>query len=157
MELRFILDAMLGSLARWLRICGYDAEYPGNISDEELIRLASSEGRILLTRDELLYRKAMREGLESFLVEGERDAEMLRSVARRFNLKLDPEKSRCPLCGAELKAADKETVKDKVPTRTLKAYEDFWICNSCGQVYWKGSHWRSILEIVEEATGGERS
>lgn len=156
MEPRFLLDAMLGSLARWLRICGYDAEYPGNIPDEELITLASKEGRILLTRDELLYRKAVREGLESLLVEGGSDAEMLRSVSMRFNLKLNPERSRCPLCGAELKAADREAVRDKVPTRTLKAYEDFWICTSCDQIYWKGSHWRSILEMVEEATGGER-
>lgn len=156
MEPRFLLDAMLGSLARWLRICGYDAEYPGNISDEELIRLASIEGRILLTRDELLHRKAMREGLESFLVEGGSDAEMLRSVSRRFNLKLDPERSRCPICGAELKAADRETLRGRVPTRTLKAYDDFWICTSCGQVYWRGSHWKSILEMVE-AAGRERS
>ncbi|MEM2126649.1 MAG: Mut7-C RNAse domain-containing protein, partial [Candidatus Bathyarchaeia archaeon] len=77
-------------------------------------------------------------------------------VSMRFNLKLDPERSRCPICGAELKAADREAVRGKVPTRTLKAYEDFWICTSCGQVYWKGSHWKSILEMVEEATGGER-
>lgn len=156
MEPSFLLDAMLGSLARWLRIFGYDAEYPGNVSDEELIRLASLEGRILLTRDELLYRKAIREGLESFLVEGDSDAEMLRSVYKKFNLKLDPERSRCPLCGAELRAADREEVRDRVPKRTLKAYEDFWICTSCGQVYWKGSHWRSILEMVEEVRGGER-
>ena len=148
---QFLLDGMLGALTRWLRICGYDAEYLRNASDEELIRKAVDGGRILLTRDRLLYRKAVRAGAEAFFIEGDGDIEKLASVSRRFNLELDPEKSRCPQCDATLVAVEKEAIEGKVPSRTLEAYDEFWICESCGKVYWKGSHWKNIVETVEEA------
>jgi len=148
---QFLLDGMLGALTRWLRICGYDAEYLRNASDEELIRKAVDGERILLTRDRLLYRKAVRAGAEAFFIEGDGDIEKLASVSRRFNLELDPEKSRCPQCDATLVAVEKEAIEGKVPSRTLEAYDEFWICESCGKVYWKGSHWKNIVETVEEA------
>jgi len=56
----FLIDGMLGSLNRWLRICGFDAKYIQNAPDEELLDMAKREGRALLTRDRLLYRKALR-------------------------------------------------------------------------------------------------
>jgi hypothetical protein len=149
---RFLLDGMLGGLARWLRICGYDAKYLRRASDEELLGRASGEGLVLLTRDKLLHRKALRAGLESFLVEGETDAEKLASVSRRFGLSLDPECSRCPECGELLRMAEREEVYDRVPPRTYEAYDEFWVCGSCGKVYWRGSHWRNIVETVEEAS-----
>lgn len=149
---RFLLDGMLGALARWLRICGYDAEYIRSVPDEELIRRAAEEGRVLLTRDRLLYRKAVRAGVEALMVEGESDAEKLASVSRRFSLELDPERSRCPQCDAPLAAVDREAVQGKVPPRTFEAYDEFWVCSSCGKVYWRGSHWRNIVETVKEAS-----
>jgi len=151
MRPQFLLDGMLGSLTRWLRICGYDAEYLRNASDEELIRRAIDKRRILLTRDRLLYRKAVRAGAEAFFIEGDGDIEKLASVSRRFRLELDPEKSRCPQCDAALVVVEKEAVEGKVPARTLEVYDEFWICESCGKVYWKGSHWKNIVETVEEA------
>lgn len=147
----FLLDGMLGALARWLRICGYDAEYVNDASDEELIRRATAEGRVLLTRDRLLYRKAVKAGAEALLVEEGTDAEKLASVSRRFDLVLDPERSRCPRCDAPLEVVDREGVRGKVPPRSLEAYDMFWICRSCGKVYWRGSHWGKIVETVEEA------
>jgi len=151
MRPQFLLDGMLGSLTRWLRICGYDAEYLRNASDEELIRRAIDKRRILLTRDRLLYRKAIRAGAQAFFIKGNSDTEKLASVSRKFRLDLDPEKSRCPQCDATLAVVEKEAVEGKVPSRTLEAYNEFWICVSCGKVYWKGSHWRNIIETVDEA------
>jgi len=152
MSPRFLLDGMLGALTRWLRICGHDSKYLRNISDVELIHRAAEEDRILLTRDQLLFRKAIRAGMEAFLVEGESDVDKLASVSRRFKLILDPEKSICPECNAILISVNKEAVRGKVPPRTYEAYAKFWVCNACGKVYWRGSHWKNILETIEEAS-----
>jgi len=142
---------MLGGLARWLRICGYDAVYVRKASDEELIERASKEGFVLLTRDRLLYRKAIRAGLVAQLVEGGGEARSLAAISRRCNRDLDPECSRCPNCGASLRSEDKTALYYRIPLRTYEAYDDFWVCDSCGKVFWRGSHWRNIVEMVEEA------
>jgi len=148
---KFLLDGMLGSLARWLRICGYDAEYVQSLPDDELLDRAADGGSILLTRDDLLSRKAQRAGLESFIVVGDGDAEGLASVARRFHLELDTVSSRCPVCGGSLSKVVKDELTDKVPTGTLEAYDEFWVCDSCGKVFWRGSHWRNIQATIDEA------
>ena len=150
---KFLLDGMLGTLTRWLRICGYDAEYVQSVPDADLIHRASDEKRILLTRDRLLYRKALRAGLKAHFVKGRGDAEKLASVASRFDLMLDPGCSLCPQCGAPLATVDKQEVRDRVPAHTFEAYDEFWTCESCGKVYWRGSHWRNIVETVETAAG----
>lgn len=152
MSPRFLLDGMLGALTRWLRICGYDAEYLHSAPDEEHTKRAVEDGRVLLTHDRLLYRKAIKAGAEAFLVDGNSDVEKLASVSRRFSLELDPRKSRCPRCNAPLTAVGKKAVRDEVPLRTLEAYDEFWVCSSCGKVYWRGSHWRKIVETVKEAS-----
>ena len=149
--MKFLLDGMLGSLARWLRICGYEADYVRSLPDEELLRRAADGGSALLTRDELLFRKAQRAGLEAFIVEGDGDAERLASVARQFDLELGTATSRCPVCGGSLSQGDKGELTDRVPARTLRAYDEFWVCDSCGQVFWRGSHWRNIQATLEEA------
>jgi uncharacterized protein with PIN domain len=142
---------MLGKLTRWLRICGYDTEYVQYIHDDELIQRVADGGRILLTRDRLLYRKAVRAGEEAHLVIGKSDVEKLASVAIRFDLRLDAGCSLCPQCGASLTAVDKHLVSDRVPVRTFEVYDEFWICRSCSKVYWRGSHWRNIQNIVKSA------
>jgi uncharacterized protein with PIN domain len=147
-----MLDGMLGSLTRWLRICGYEAVYHGNSPDDELIERSLKGGFVLLTRDELLYRKGQRAGVESLLVRGEGDVERLAAVSRQYDLTLEPSQSRCPSCGASLREATKEALRDIVPPRTFEAYEDFWLCDSCGKAYWRGSHWRNIVATVAEAS-----
>jgi hypothetical protein len=153
---------MLGALARWLRICGYEAEYLNNASDEDLMERASEGGLVLLTKDRLLYRKASRAGVDAFLVEGEDDTHKLASVSKRFELCLDPRRSRCPDCGAPLRSASKEDIRGAIPPRTFDAYDEFWVCGSCGKAYWRGSHWRNIVGTIEEAgrlagrTAGDR-
>ena len=151
MNPKFLLDGMLGSLARWLRICGYDAEYVQSLPDDELLGRAAEAGSVLLTRDVLLFRKAQRAGLDAFIVVGDGDAERLASVARRFSLELNPDSSRCPVCGGSLSKAVKDELTGKVPTGTLEAYDEFWVCDSCGKVFWRGSHWRNIQATINEA------
>jgi len=152
MKPRFVLDGMLGSLVRWLRICGYDAEYQNDAPDGELIRRAREDDRILLTKDRLLAGEAKREGATAFYVEGETTVEKLSSVSGRFRLSLIPVESRCPNCNSPLRPAEKIEVRERVPSKTHDAFEEFWLCDHCGSVFWRGSHWRNIVETLEEAS-----
>ena len=151
MDSKFLLDGMLGSLARWLRICGYQAEYVQGLRDGEVLDRAAERGFILLTRDELLFRKAQRAGLEAFLVTGDGDAAKLASVAGRFDLKLIPDGSLCPVCGGPLGEVAKEELAGVVPASSLEAYNEFWLCGSCGKAFWRGSHWGNIQAAICEA------
>jgi uncharacterized protein with PIN domain len=151
--LKFVVDGMLGSFTRWLRLLGYEAEYFKGSSDEFLLERAASLNATLLTRDEELFRRARARGLQAFFVEGDDEVERLSSVAGRFGLRLDVDEvlSRCPTCGSSLKRVDIDEVLDRVPKGTLRHYSEFWGCTGCGKVYWRGGHWKKINETLERA------
>jgi uncharacterized protein with PIN domain len=154
MRPRFLLDGMLGSLTRWLRICGYDSEYRRDSSDDELIETARRTGRILLTRDESLADRANKEGVEAYYLVGGNDIERLRLLSRTVGVELSPESSRCPKCNHELAKVEKLAAKGKVPEGTFEAFEEFWLCAGCGSVFWRGSHWPKITSTLAEASSG---
>ncbi|MEL9909528.1 MAG: Mut7-C RNAse domain-containing protein [Desulfurococcus sp.] len=152
-EQKFIVDAMLGSLARWLRILGYDTVYGNKMEDWLILRRAELEGRIILTRDRSLHHKALKRGLKSILLQDEDLATMLARIAGLTGIRLyvDYEKTRCPEDNTPLRKTDKSEVRDKVPPRVYSIHEDFWICPRCGKVYWVGNHWRMIETILSDA------
>lgn len=151
MKPRFLVDSMLGSLARWLRIGGYDAEYRRDAEDDSLMEEASKTGRILLTRDRVLVLRAKKRGVETILVEGEGEVEQLGALAAALGLELDPSNSRCPKCNGSLTRVSRDEVRDRVPEASLEAFNVFWMCGSCGGVYWRGSHWDQIASTIEAA------
>jgi uncharacterized protein with PIN domain len=149
---RFIVYSMLGSLARWLRMMGYDTVYAKNWHDARIIETAEKEGRIIVTRDHGLYVRAVKRGLTAILVpEVLEDALALLALRFGIPLEVDPDRSRCPLCNAPLRKASPEEVRGKVPPRVLERYSEFWVCTGCGQVYWRGGHWRGIEKTLSEA------
>jgi len=153
-EPKFVVDTMLGNIARWLRMLGYDTLYKRSFKDWEILRIAGREGRIIVTRDRGLHNRALNKGLKSIYLFADDIAERLAYIAvvSGIRLYIDLEKSRCPVCNGELvKVSNKELVKDKVPPRVYRLYSDFWICTRCGKVYWIGSHWVKIEEILEKA------
>lgn len=151
MKPRFLVDSMLGSLARWLRIGGYDAEYRRDAEDDSLMEEASRTGRILLTRDRVLVLRAKKRGIETILVEGAGEVEQLGALAAALGLELDPSNSRCPKCNGSLTRVSRDEVRDRVPEASLEAFDVFWMCGSCGGVYWRGSHWDQIASTIGEA------
>ncbi len=160
MKPRFLVDSMLGSLARWLRISGYDAEYRRDADDDSLMEEASRSGRVLLTRDRVLAVRAKKRDIEAFLVNGEGDVEQLGELAAALGLELDPSSSRCPRCNGILTRVERDQVRDRVPEASLEAFDVFWVCGSCGGVYWRGSHWDQIASTIKEAdklSGGDDS
>jgi hypothetical protein len=146
---------MLGKLNRWIRILGYETEYVKDKVDYELVNLAKHSSSILLTSDEELYRSAVTHGVDSFLIKGKNEAERLAALAHRYNIRLtiDPDLSKCPLCGSSVKQASKANIKELVPPTTFKVYQSFWKCTNptCAKIYWHGSHWKRIEQTFETA------
>ena len=151
--MKFIVDAMLGKLARWLRMLGHDVIYSTELSDSGLLELAKKENRVLLTKDLELYRRAIARGIDAFYLEGKSESERLAEVAKRYNLTLeiDMEKSHCPLCNTKLEATPKEQLSGELEKNTFTYYDKFWKCPNCRQVYWQGAHWKQISNTIKEA------
>jgi uncharacterized protein len=155
---RFVADVHLGRLARYLRLLGFDTLYRNDWSDTELVDTGVREHRVLLTRDRgLLKRGAVDHG---YLVRQTGAREQLDEVIERFDLRdsLQPF-SRCPACNGTVAPVAKEEVAARLPARTAQYYEEFWRCDQCGRVYWKGGHYRSLQVLVRSLTGpreGER-
>ena len=153
-EVRFLADEMLGSLARWLRIMGYDAEYARDMRDDDILHQAMVEDRILLTRDREL---ASRAGEQGMLLQGDDAVSHLEDVVRRFGLTFDEEHTRCALCNHQLVPISVEDAARNVPPRVLERHRQFLGCPSCGRVYWKGTHWAGICLHVGEAVRRART
>jgi len=148
---RFLLDGMLGSLARWLRIGGYDTEYRKYTPDDDLIEEAAREDRILLTRDEVLSIRAVKRGVEAVFLESDADEKALAQLAAELHLTFDPAMARCPKCNHTVEKVEKATVSGKVPEGTYRVVDDYWLCPGCGGIYWRGSHWPRIVETLSNA------
>jgi uncharacterized protein with PIN domain len=138
---RFVVDGMLGSLARWLRILGYDTDYANQRDDAELVRIARAENRVLLTRDREL---AGRRGVQALLVESQSLDDQLAQVTVAFPLPAGTQPGRCPVCNSALIQVAPEEVADRVPVYVLKRHRHFQQCPGCDRVYWRGSHWRNM-------------
>ena len=142
---KFIVDHMLGSLARWLRMMGYDTVYDKSLEDADIAEVARVEGRSILTRDKEL---STRPG--AFLLEDVDLEAQLKAIATKFGLKFHEELIRCSTCNGELVDLPKEQAKGKVPEGAHAANEKFWRCSKCDKIYWKGSHWLGINERLKK-------
>jgi uncharacterized protein with PIN domain len=147
-----MVDAMLGRMARWLRIIGYDASYDAQISDEELARRAFEEDRIVLTRDRALPDEWR---LPRVLVLDSEDAlEQLRQVVAAFDLDWRARQfSRCSRCNTLIEPKSPEEVADRVPPRVRREQSEFFACPTCQRVYWEGSHLERMRRDLERALG----
>ncbi|WP_048152166.1 Mut7-C RNAse domain-containing protein [Thermococcus cleftensis] len=146
--MRFIADMMLGRLARWLRLYGHDTLY-GVEDDDEIIRVALREGRIILTRDSGLAERAKKLGAEVFLLSSnslEGQVKELMASGVEFS-ELFPASARCPKCNGPIKRVSKEEIREKVPEAVYWKYDEFYVCTKCGQIYWPGRQWREMVKM----------
>ena len=144
----FVLDVHLGTLARYLRLSGFDTLYRNDYDDDTLAQISADEQRILLTRDrDVLKRTIVTRG---YLVRNDRPRHQLAEVVARFDLyaKLRPFR-RCSQCNGLLRAVDKATILDRLEPKTRLYYDEFKQCEGCGRIYWKGSHHRHIERLID--------
>jgi uncharacterized protein with PIN domain len=153
MEQRFIADAMLGKLARWLRVMGCDVEYFSMIDDGELVARADRSGRLILTRDTLLVRRR-RARENHFFVRGDDYRDQVRQVVQAFAI--DPFAhflSRCLECNALLDDFARELAVERVPPYVFATQETFLACPVCGRLYWRGTHRARMFEELRQMVG----
>lgn len=151
--LRFVLDTHLGTLARYLRLCGLDSHYRNDFADAELAEISATEGRVLLTRDrDVLKRRIVTRG---YWVRHDRPRDQLAEVIARFDLyhAIAPF-TRCPRCNGLLEDVDKADIAHRLEPGTRRHYERFRICGDCGQLYWRGSHVQRIERLIENVASG---
>jgi len=142
---KFVADHMLGSLARWLRMMGYDTVYDKSKDDPDIAKLARSENRFILTRDKELSKEP-----GALLLDNQDLDSQLKVVAARYGLKFDEGMIRCSTCNGELVDLPKDDAKGQVPDGAFQANEKFWRCAKCQKIYWKGTHWEGITARLKK-------
>ncbi|MDE1461831.1 Mut7-C RNAse domain-containing protein [Spartinivicinus poritis] len=149
---RFLLDVHLGGLLRYLRMAGFDCFYQSNdLGDKKLASVAEQQQRILLSRDVgLLKRGNVRYG--RWVRNTDPMAQFVEIMAFYQLYDLVRPLTLCSKCNGEIKAVDKNTVHDQVPDGVFEFYDEFNQCQSCQQVYWKGSHYQKIQAILEKVS-----
>jgi len=142
----FILDVHLGRLASYLRLYGFDTLYSNCYSDDQILRLAAAENRIILTRDKGILRSGA--AIHGYYVRSTQPKEQLNEVVDYFSMACfaDPF-SRCSLCNGLVETVDRENVKGLVAENSYNHYHSFYRCSRCGQIYWEGSQYKGILNL----------
>ncbi len=150
---RFVLDVHLGRLARYLRLAGFDTLYDRAFDDRRLAEVSEAERRVLLTRDHgLLKRRAVTHG---YFVRHTVPARQLVEVVTRFDLRRTVRPfSRCMSCNGPLVAVERSEVEAEVPERSRRHFTQFQRCDSCRRIYWRGSHYRRLKQILSSALEG---
>ncbi len=135
----FVVDCMLGKLARWLRALGFDVQYSSKAGDDELLNIARRERRTLLTRDTRLLGRA--KAISALRITSEKWDEQVIQVLSAFDLKDQVRPfSRCLDCNRRLKPLTKEKARNLVAPFVLEHARAFALCPECGRLFWKGTH-----------------
>ncbi len=144
---RFIIDTHLGKLATYLRLFGFDTLYDNQATDEDLARISRQDQRILLTRDRgLLKRKTI---IAGFCLVQDDPEDQLRAVIERFGLSTQIHPfTRCLRCNGLFLPIEKKDVAGRVPEQSFKVYQEYWFCQNCNQVYWKGTHFEHMETFI---------
>ena len=144
--MKLLADAMLGKLCKWLRLLGHDTTYDPGWDDNEIVRRARAEGRVVLTRDRDL---SQRRGIRALLLTGDLLAEQLAQVIRELHLPPGDPGSRCSVCNGLLEPAAGPYVRERVPAYVYETQDVFRHCPRCDRIYWQGGHWARMQPVIE--------
>ncbi|MBN2599183.1 MAG: Mut7-C RNAse domain-containing protein [Candidatus Thermoplasmatota archaeon] len=154
--MKLLCDHMLGSLAKWLRIFGFDTSYPdATMDDDSVLQIASHEKRLLISRDKELLIRAKKRLIPTLEIQTTQLSEQLHQVLRQIPFNEKTILSRCTLCNTPLHSIDKESIKDKIPEKVYQTRKEFWVCPSCLKYYWMGTHYENMKEHINALTQKE--
>lgn len=147
----FIVDAMLGKLAKKLRLFGFDSLYSSSMEDDKIIQLAKNENRVLITKDVLLTQKAKKQQILAVQITSDNEIDQFLQINEKVNLgkcSVSGGNSRCTECNGELLYTEKNDISDKVPTGVFENMKDFWKCIKCEKIYWEGTHIKNLQQFT---------
>jgi uncharacterized protein with PIN domain len=154
--MKLLCDHMLGSLAKWLRIFGFDTFYPtAETTDDELLQIATKENRLLISRDRGLIARGKKMSLAVLEIRTTDLEEQLTVVLHHIGCDTSRLLTRCIVCNTPLVSVKKSTVKEYVPPKVFETRDAFWFCPKCSKYYWMGTHYENMREkiaVLEEKT-----
>jgi len=149
--MKFLCDQMLGTLAKWLRILGFDTYFANQvIKDIELLEIAKKEERILITRDKELVQRCKKRQIKFISISSIDLDEQLKTTLKNIKINQDQILTRCTVCNSILEEIDKEKVKGEVPEKVFQYKEKFWFCKNCKKYYWHGSHFDKMISKIKD-------
>ncbi|NHW88111.1 MAG: hypothetical protein HA490_00335 [Archaeoglobales archaeon] len=154
-EMKFICDRMLGKLATWLRISGYDTLYIGDlrVDDEDEFLLKNYLDRVLITKDRDLFTKSKKMGREAFLVKSNNVAEQMREL-KVLGVKFQIVMDRCSVCNTPLRKPTEDealaALKEMNLGKDMLEKYELWFCENCKKLYWMGSHWVNMIRFLRK-------
>ncbi len=150
-ETRFVADVHLGTLARNLRLLGFDTIWERDLADEVIIDIAARDRRIILTRDKGILKNGR--VTHGYWLRATDPSEQLVEVIAALDLagSIDAY-TRCMECNGILEPIGRLEAARTVPLQVFLVYRDFKRCERCGRTYWRGSHFRRLDKVVRSAT-----
>ncbi len=149
-EPKFIVESMLGRLAVWLRILGYDTEFQAKPSRHDLLWRSIKENRVIITRDtHITHRHVLRFIFIKSDFIREQVKQLLQEYPADIQIKKERLFTRCTLCNTLLTGITKEQVRGRVAPYIYNSIEKFAYCQKCDKIYWSGTHWEKLLKDLE--------
>jgi len=149
----FLVDAMLGNIAKKLRLLGFDSEYVSDIDDYKLIEKAENENRTIISRDCNLIDRAKKKKISSVYITKENEIEQFQEILETTHLEFDEisgDSARCTKCNSPTSKINKFEIENKIPQGVLEYNDKFWKCDRCDQIYWEGTHIKNLQEFVHK-------
>jgi uncharacterized protein with PIN domain len=147
--MKLLCDHMLGSLAKWLRIFGYDTFYPdATMNDDSVLQIAHREQRLLISRDKELLMRAKKTLIPVIEIHTTDLTEQLRQVLKVIPIEEEKILTRCIVCNTVLHPIQKEIIKDHLPKKVYETKNEFWTCPACSKYYWMGTHYENMREKI---------
>jgi len=146
--MKFIVDSMLGKLARRLRLMGYDTYYDAKAADHDILKISNDEDRFIVTRDTQM---AKIHGAKIFLIKSTDLNEQLKELSELAKIRFDNRQSfsRCAECNSPVKEVSKEEIKKIVPEFVYKTLNKFSYCAKCKKAYWQGTHYEKLVKELK--------
>ena len=142
---------MLGTIAKKLRMLGFDTQYYNTINDDDLITSARKEERIIITKDQMLAVKASNQNMPTIQVLTHTEKEQLTEIARKMSWKkLALDSPRCSMCNGMLQKVSKQEIIGMIPPKVAELVQEFWQCDKCSHIYWVGTHIRNLERLIAE-------